>query len=135
MLHWMKDSAAWALLGASLLGACSDPEAPCGAGTCPVGALADSRECPDGVCSRLEELSQGCLGAHTEQTCSVCGFELIRVGGIDDVERYYEPSGALAAVRRVDESTGACGGWYGGDLSDCVLSGDPLTVPCEDAPM
>jgi len=110
--------------------ACSEAEGPCGAGSCPARELVDSNYCPDGECVRLEQLSQGCIGSHTEQPCSLCGVVFTRVGGDDAATLYFEESGSLAAVRVSAEATGVCGGWYGTDLSACVDVGEPERVGC-----
>lgn len=113
---------------------CSDAEGPCGAGSCPARDLVDGNYCPDGECVRLEQLSQGCIGSHSEQQCSLCGVVFTRVGGDDAATLYFEESGSLAAVRVSAEATGVCGGWYGADLSACMPIGEPEQVPCESAP-
>lgn len=118
----------------ALASACSDAEGPCGPGACPARDLVDSNYCPEGDCIRLEELSQGCIGSHTEQQCSLCGVVFTRVGGDDAATLYFEDSGALAAVRVTAEATGVCGGWYGTDLGGCVDFGEPRRVGCENAP-
>jgi hypothetical protein len=135
MLQWMIQRQRLAgLVAACALGACSDPPGPCGAGPCSAGDLADSDYCPGGECARLEELSQGCLGSHTEQPCTLCGFEFIQIGGNDDADLYYDRNGRLAAVRRTSAASAACAGWYGADLSGCVATSEPVTVPCESSP-
>jgi hypothetical protein len=124
----------WLVLGCLAAAACSDPEGPCGAGRCPEAPLADSNECgDDGECPRLEELSQGCLGSHTEQRCTLCGFEFTRADRGDFVDAYFDADGRLVAVQVRGEEQRSCG-WFGADLSGCVALGEVERVPCQDSP-
>jgi hypothetical protein len=114
--------------------ACSDAAGPCGEGPCEAGPLAESSECgDDGVCPRLEELSQGCLGSHMEQRCALCGIEFTRAERGDFVDAYFDEDGVLAAVQVRGEQARGCG-WFGADLSGCQPIGEAERVPCEGAP-
>jgi hypothetical protein len=103
--------------------------------TCPVGSLAESDYCgDDGVsCERLEDLSQGCIGSHTEQACVQDGETFVKVGGDDAADLYFGQDGALVGVNRQGEGeTDECpDAWFGLDLSGCAAQGDPVTVSCE----
>jgi hypothetical protein len=117
----------------ALASACSEAAGPCGAGPCEAGPLAQSGECgDDGACPRLEELSQGCLGSHSEQRCTLCGIEFTRADRGDLVDVYFDSNGRLAAVQVRGEQARACG-WFGADLSGCIPSEELRRVPCENA--
>lgn len=118
----------------ALASACSDAQGPCGAGPCEAGALAESNQCgDDGVCPRLEALSQGCLGSHSEQRCTVCGVEFTRADRGDFVDAYFDADGRLAAVHMRGEQARSCG-WFGADLSGCMPTEELRRVSCENAP-
>jgi hypothetical protein len=122
------------LAALALASACSEAEGPCGSGPCEAGALAESGECgDDGVCPRLEELSQGCLGSHTEQRCTLCGLEFTRADRGDFVDAYFDADGRLAAVQVRGEQARSCG-WFGADLSGCLASEEARRVSCDNAP-
>jgi hypothetical protein len=114
-----------------MLVGCSEEE---GGGGCPAGELADSHYCgDDGVsCETLAELSQGCMGSHTEQPCALDGKTYTLVGGDDAADLYYEGQ-ALVAVARIGEgSSEECpDAWFGADLSECEPTGEPVTVYCD----
>lgn len=113
---------------------CSDPELPaCIDARCEVGNLVDSDYCPDGECIRLEALSRGCIGSHTEQPCELCGRPFVRVGGDDAAELFFEDNGGLAAVHRLGAGSASCDSWYGIELSGCNPTGESVTVPCDGA--
>ena len=105
-----------------------------GEGDCPVGDLAESHYCGDDgqSCPTLDSLSKGCIGSHTEQTCERGDDSFIQVGGDDAADLFYEGN-TMVAVRRIGEgSTDTCpDAWFGLDLSDCELVGEPVTVPCD----
>lgn len=115
---------------ALLLGACATPTSS----PCLAGALAESSYCGDGGedCIALAELSQGCIGSHTEQPCTSGSVAYTRTGGDDAATLFFATDGALAAVRRVGAGTGACAdAWFGLDLSDCEATGAEVVVPCD----
>jgi hypothetical protein len=113
---------------------CSDPELPaCIQPGCEAGSLVDSDYCPDGECVRLEALSQGCIGSHTEQPCEFCGRPFVRVGGDDAAELFFEQNGLLAAVHRLGAGSARCDAWYGIELAGCNPTGQSVTVPCDGA--
>jgi hypothetical protein len=72
------------------------------------------------------------MGSHTEQTCERGGEAWTQVGGDDAADLFYDGN-TLVAVRRIGEGeSGTCpDAWFGLDLSDCTLVGEPVTVPCE----
>jgi hypothetical protein len=111
-----------------LLLACGDDATS----ACIVGDLADSPYCTPTNCLALSELSQGCIGSHTEQTCTSEGASYVLVGGDDAAKLFFYPDGALAAVGVVGEGADACDdAWYGLDLSGCAPQGEEQTVTCD----
>lgn len=104
--------------------------ANCAGGDCPVRALTENPWC-GGDCPALPQLSQGCLGSHTEQDCTFCGETYVRVGGNDAVTLYYRPGGTIAAVAERGLDLACDEAWYGLDLSTCVDQGERRTVLCE----
>ncbi|HTV17766.1 MAG TPA: hypothetical protein VMG12_03820 [Polyangiaceae bacterium] len=112
---------------------CESDEPDCASGHCSVGALSANPYCGS-ECQRLEELSQGCLGSHTEQECDACGITYTRVGGNDDSVPFYDAQGEMVGIQMVGQGDGACvDAWYGIDLSECVPRGEVRRVVC-DAP-
>jgi len=110
-----------------------DAAQQCRDGKCSVGMLSASQYCGDTGkdCVRLESLSKGCIGSHTEVTCEACAGTFVRVGGDDAVDLYFDTVGKLAAVRRIGEGNASCEAWFGQDLSDCVSRGKPVQVACD----
>lgn len=83
-------------------------------------------------CQRLEELSQGCIGSHTEQECVACGTTYIRVGGDDASTPFYNARGEMVAIQIIGEGDAACAdAWFGIDLSECVRTGEVRQVLCD----
>lgn len=111
--------------------------AACGAQTtspCLAGALSESSYCGDSGedCIALADLSQGCIGSHTEQPCTSGSVAYTRTGGDDAATLFFATDGTLAAVRRVGAGDGTCeDAWFGLDLSDCEATGDEVVVPCD----
>jgi hypothetical protein len=105
----------------------------CSSGECGARQLADNPYC--GVeCQRLEELSQGCLGSHTEQDCVACGTTYVRIGGNDASTLFYDATGTLVTVQVMGEGGAAApceDAWFGIDLSRCVARGAVRRVYCD----
>lgn len=99
---------------------------------CRPSALSRSGYCGDGgtECITLASLSQGCIGSHTEQTCTLYNQSFTKVGGDDAADLYFDPDGVLHAVHRLEDVRN-CPDWYGLNLSGCVPTGEPITVSCE----
>ncbi len=107
---------------------------------CPTRPLAESSYCSDDGCTRLSELSMGCIGSHTEQECDVGGATFVVTGGDDAARLYFDPDrGTLVAVQELDPlqrevaDVASCEAstWFGEDLTGCTLAGDATTVPCD----
>jgi len=105
-------------------------EQACVSGRCGSRNLEDNPYCGSD-CQRLEELSQGCIGSHTEQDCVACGTTYIRVGGDDASTPFYNARGEMAAIQIIGKGDTACAdAWFGIDLSECVPSGEVRQVLC-----
>ena len=104
--------------------------ANCAVGDCPVHSLAHNPWC-GADCPTLADLSQGCIGSHTEQDCTFCGETYVRIGGNDGATLYYRPTGEVAAVNVIEGERVCDDAWYGLDLSTCVDQGGSRQVPCE----
>lgn len=132
----LRSRATLLLVVAGSVSGCGVQAATCGDATCGVvGALEESDFCGDGNggtdCPELAQLSQGCMGSHTEQDCTACGRTFVKVGGDDAADRYFEGQ-MLVAVRRNDQPVGTCDvSWYGLDLTDCVATGAVRRVDCD----
>jgi hypothetical protein len=120
-------------LGAVSCGGDSGPgqdEQSCN-GLCGARSLGDNPYCGSD-CQRLEELSQGCLGSHTEQECVACGATYIRVGGDDQSTPFYDARAEMVAIQIIGQGDSVCAdAWFGIDLSECVPNGEVRTVPCD----
>jgi len=103
---------------------------PCTSGHCGAGALGDNPYCGSD-CQRLEQLSQGCIGSHTERECTACGTTYIRVGGDDASTPFYDDRGEMVAIQIIGAGDACADAWYGIDLSECVPTGELRQVVCE----
>ncbi len=124
-MRWM---AAW-IAGVGL--GCGEP--------CPTGSFEESNYCVGG-CPELADLSEGCIGSHTQQICRLGSREVIVTGGNDAVRMYFDPeAGTMLAVQQLDPpqrevaEVASCEAseWFGEDLTGCTLQGEPETVPCD----
>lgn len=111
----------------------TDDAAICASGTCAAQPLDDNPYC-GAECQRLEQLSQGCLGSHTEQDCVACGSTYIRVGGDDAHWLFFDATGELVTVQIIGEGSTCDDAWFGIDLSECTLNGEVERVSCDPQP-
>jgi hypothetical protein len=113
----------------------------CSGDGCLAGDLRENPYCGSN-CQRLRELSQGCIGSHTEQTCFSYGTPYlfyIEVGGNDGVRPFYNAHGKMVAIQILGDGTNvgdrkrsACNdAWYGMNLSECTPTSEVRRVLCE----
>jgi hypothetical protein len=103
----------------------------CSDGRCGTRRLSENPYCGSD-CQRLEELSKGCLGSHTEQNCTAHRGTYIRVGGDDASTPFYNARGEMVAIQIIAEGEDSCrDAWFGIDLSECVPTGAVRQVVCD----